>query len=486
MVLNYRMIGRLSGLILLILSAAMVPAVLISLAFNEAKAAVPFIACIVVMGLSGMAAQRIKFTSGKLTIRDGYAIVALCWLLGSLLGAVPFVLYGMTPNYIDAFFEAVSALTSTGISVLADVESLPKGMLFWRAFMQWLGGMGILLVAIAILPALGIGGQNLMKAETPGPVLDKMTPKIADTAKILYLIYLTMTALDFALLLIGGMSPFDALLHTFGTVATGGLSNYNAGISHFNSAYIEMVTAVFMMAAGVNYHIYYGIIKGRRIDLLKDEELRLYFFIIGLVTLVISIELYFSHQYSAISDILRQSFFQTTSFISTTAYATADLTTWSTFTKTILFFLLFVGGCSASTAGAIKIIRLLVIGKMIKRGFSIRLHQHAVLPIKVNGKILPADTVNSISSFVILYVVLFFSGTLLISLEDLGIASSALASASALTNGGCGFDLVDKAMHFGMFSAPSKLFLSFLMIAGRLELFTVILLLTPGFWNPNH
>ncbi len=486
MVLNYRMIGRVSGMILLILGIAMVPCVLISLFYDETSTAVSFVYSIVVMLSLGLAAQKIPISPKKPTLRDAYIIVALCWILGSMLGAVPYVVSGSIPNYIDALFESVSGLTATGATLLSDVESLPRGMLFWRSLTQWLGGMGILVFAIAILPALGIGMQQLMKAETPGPVLDKLTPKIADTAKILYMIYISMTLLEFSLLSIGGLSPYDAILHTFGTVSSGGFSNYNDGIRHFGSIYIETVTFLFMIAVGMSFHVFFSIVKGKWNAFIEDAEIRLYLIIIGIAAIALSLNLFLSGTYDSVSDAIRFGFFQAATSSSTTAYLSAEAYLWTDFSKMLLFALMFIGGCSASTAGAIKVIRFLVIAKLVQRGFLVRLHHRAILPIKINGRRLPSDTVNSITGFMILYFVLFAAGALLISLDNHGLLISATASAAALGNGGCCFDLIDPNMNFSIFSAPSKILLSFLMLAGRLELFTIILLLTPSFWNPDH
>jgi trk system potassium uptake protein TrkH len=486
MVLNYRMIGKMSGAILMILAASMIPPSLVSFYYGETLSALSFIYCIIPMVVLGLLTQRIRLFSHVVRIRDGYAIVALCWLLGSLLGALPFVISGSIPSYIDAFFETVSGFTTTGASILTDIEVLPMGQLFWRSFTHWLGGMGILVFAIALLPALGIGGQQMARAETPGPVLDKITPKMSDSAKILYLIYISITILEVLLLLAGGMSVFDAFVQTFGTMGTGGFSNYNASIAHFNSLYIEIVIGIFMIAAGVNFNLYYDLIKGRWRVFLGDNELRLYLGIIGFSVIVIALNLWFSGTYGSVFQSIRYAFFQTSSIITTTGFASADFDLWPTFSKMILFTLMFIGGCSASTAGSIKVIRILIVAKLIKREMFRRMHPRAVVPVKIDGRPVPSGTVSSIASFVFLYMTLFALGTILISIEDFGFVVSASAVAATLGNVGPGFELVGPVMNYSIFSDASTLLLSFLMLAGRLELFTIILLLSPGFWNPDR
>lgn len=487
MVLNYRAIIKLSGIIVVLLSCLMLPSLLVSLLYGEADAAKAFILTIAPMLVAGIIITlSVKADFNHLKIRDGFAIVALCWTLGSALGAVPFVISGYVPNFIDAFFETVSGFTTTGSSILTDVEALPKGLLFWRSFTHWIGGMGIIVFAIALLPMLGISGQRIARAETTGPVFGKLTPKITESAKILYTIYIGLTLLQVAFLLLGGMSLYDALINTFGSVGTGGFSNYNVSVTHFNSLYFEIVISVFMLLAGMNFTLYYYLLRGNWRELFSDSELRCYYIIFGSAVLLIALNLWFSGSYDSMGESLRYSLFQSASIMTTTGFASTNFDLWPTFSKMILFVLMFVGGCSSSTSGGIKVIRILLIFKLMKRGISIRLHPRAVISIKINEKPIPADTISAVANFVLLYFVIFFVGTLLLSLENFDLTTTASAVASCLGNIGPGFNLVGPMMNFSLFSDASTLMLAIIMLIGRLELFTIILLFTRQFWNPDR
>ncbi len=486
MVLNYRMIVKILGVILWIISASMVPPLIVSMYYNETPAIYSFAACIAIGTIAGIFAQKVTIKSHAVRIRDGYAIAALCWIVGSLIGALPFVMSGAIPSFIDAYFETVSGFTTTGASILTDIEALPKGILFWRSFTHWLGGMGILVFVIALLPALGIGGQQIAKAETPGPVLDKVSSKISDTAKILYLIYIALTAIEIILLLLGGMGPYDSFVHTFGTMGTGGFSTYNASIAGFNSLYAEIVIGIFMILAGINFNLYYELIKGKWREFFTDNELRVYFLILVSSMLLIGLNLYFTGTYASSGETARYTFFQVASITTTTGYATADFDLWPTFSKMLLFILMFVGGCSASTSGSVKVIRVIIAFKLIGREIFRKLHPRAVVPVKLDGRPVPAGIVSAIASFIFLYFLLYFLGMILISLDGYGMVVSASAAAATLGNIGPGFELVGPVMNYSIFSDPVTLLMCFLMLAGRLELFTIILLLLPGFWNPDR
>ena len=486
MVLNYRMIAKVLGAILIILGISMVPSLLISVYNHEGPTVFGFMATIIPMVLIGLLVQKITLKSHSIKIRDGYAIVALSWVIGSVFGAFPFLFSGAIPNFADAFFETVSGFTTTGASILKDVEVIPRGLLFWRSFTHWLGGMGILVFAIALLPALGIGGQQIAKAETPGPTMDKITHKMSDTAKILYIIYISMTLIEVVLLVLGGMSLFDSFVQTFGTMGTGGFSNYNASVGYFNSVYIDIVIGVFMILAGANFNLYYDLLKGRWRDFIGDHELRLYLGILAAAMIVIALNLWMTGTYESIFQAFRYAFFQTASIQTTTGFASTNFDLWPTFSKMVLFTLMFIGGCSASTAGSVKVIRVLVVFKLIGRELFRKMHPSAVVPVKVDGRPVPSGTVSSITSFMFLYFMLFLAGTLLISIEDFGLVTSASAVAATLGNVGPGFELVGPVMNYSLFSDASTLMLSFLMLAGRLELFTIILLFSPGFWNPDR
>ncbi len=487
MVLNYRVIIKFSGIIMLLLACFMLPALLVSFLYKEPGVVRAFLYTIVPMfAASSLILFMVKVDYHQLRIRDGFIIVALCWTLGSVFGAVPFVISGSIPNFIDAFFETVSGFTTTGSSILTDVEVLPKGLLFWRSLTHWIGGMGILVFAVALLPMLGISGQRIAKAETTGPTFGKLTPKLAESAKILYMIYIGMTILQMTLLLLGGMDLFDSMIHTFGSVSTGGFSDKNISIMHYDNLYFEIVIGFFMLLAGINFTLYYYVLRGNWRDFFFDSELKLYLLIFGSAVLLIALNLWTGGHYATIGDSLRFSFFQSASVITTTGYASVDFDLWPSFSKMVLFVLMFIGGSSSSTAGGIKVVRILLLLKLLKRGLTVRLHPRAVISIKINAKPVSAETASAVACFVFLYFMIFFSGMLLLSLENVDLITTASAVASCLGNVGPGFNLVGPMLNYSLFSDASTLLLAILMLIGRLELFTILLLFTRQFWNPDR
>lgn len=486
MVLNYKAITKIIGIILIILSVSMIPSFVVSLIYGESDAASAFIQSMVPMIVLGIILSiKVNVDTTHLKIRDGFAIVALCWILASVFGSLPFIISGCIPNFADAIFESASGFSTTGSSILTDVEILPKGILFWRSFTHWLGGMGIIIFAIAILPALGIGGQKIAKAEATGITFGKLTPKLSDSYKILYLIYIGLTIFEVILLMLGDLSLYDALIHTFGSVGTGGFSNYNTSIAHFNSTYIEMVISVFIILAGINFTLYYFILRGHWYEFFKDSELRCYLIILLSSIILIAANLWLTKSYNSFSESLRYSIFQSASILTTTGFATANYDLWPSFSKMVIFILMFVGGCTSSTGGGVKVIRILILFKLLRRGIALRLHPRAVVTIKLDRKAIPADTVSAVVNFVFLYVGIFFIGTILISLENFDILTTVSAVAACLGNIGPGFGQVGPVLNYSIFSDISKLFLALLMLIGRLELFTIILLFSRQFWNPD-
>lgn len=417
-------------------------------------------------------------------IRDGFLIVSLVWLLMTLLGSFPFVLSGKM-SFIDSIFEMASGFSTTGASVLTDVESLPHSILFWRSFTHWIGGLGIVIFAIAILPQLNIGGFNILRAETPGPTYEKISPKFKGQARILFSIYLVLTVTETLLLKIGGLSWFDALVHTFGSVGTGGFSTYNDSMGHFQSAYVVWVVTLFMIFSSLNFTLYYGSIK-RGIDgFLKDSEFKFYLIVIFSATALISINLVSMKVYG-VSGAFRESAFQVASVISTTGYATTNYDLWPTFSKAILFCLMMVGGCSGSTGGGLKAIRALIVLRFIRRGILVRLHPSAVCNVRLGEKTVQGEVVTAVGGFSILYVVTIMVSAVIISLDNHDLVTSLTAAMSCIGNIGPGFGGVGPAMNYSLFSDPIKIYLSLLMLAGRLELFTLFMLFTPMFWNRNR
>jgi len=474
---NYGIIIKVLGNILIVESILMTPSLLVSLYYNQCDK-FSFMISIILISIIGIILSRKTAHKKSIKAKEGLAIVALGWVLCSFFGSLPFVLSGSIPSWIDSFFETVSGLTTTGATLIDNVESLPKGILFWRSFTHWIGGMGILVFTVALLPTMGVGGFQIFKAESPGPTAEKIVPRIKDTAKILYITYISITILEILLLLIGNMPLYEATVHTFGTVGTGGFSTRNSSVGAFNSTYIHVVISIFMLLSGISFSLYYAIFKGKWKDVLHNEELRLYLGIVLSSVVLIALNIN-SEIYHNIGLALRDALFQVSSIITTTGYATTNFDNWPTFSKSILFLLMFVGGCAGSTSGGIKSIRILVLAKLIKREFYKILHPRAVIPIKNRKTVISNDTVTSISSFFILYILIFILGTILISLEGINFESAASATASMLGNVGPGFGFVGPTCTYSKFSAVSKLFLSLLMLLGRLELFTIIALFVP-------
>lgn len=436
---------------------------------------------IIILLVVGYPLTKLKVTRQHVRTKEAIAIVTLGWFVVSAFGALPFMFSGALPSFTDAFFETVSGLTTTGATVITNIEILPEGLLFWRSFLHWIGGMGILVLALAIMPTIGVGAFQIFKAETPGPIADKIAPKMRDTAKILYTAYLGITIIETILLMLGGMSLYDALIHTFGTVGTGGFSNYNSSIGQFNSYYIYTVISIFMIMSGVNFSLYYDLYRGKIKNIFKNVEFKVYISIILASTLLVYLNI--SGTYATDFQDFIQSLFQVSSIMTTTGYATANFDLWPDFSKAVLFILMFVGGSAGSTGGSIKVIRLIILFKLIKREVQKLLHPRATLPVQLNGKMLTADVISSVTGFFFLYMLLFAGGTLLISFENIGLLSAASAVAATLGNIGPGFDFVGPTQTYALFSIPSKWILSFMMLFGRLELFTLFLLMTPSYWR---
>ncbi|OLS01525.1 TrkH family potassium uptake protein [Tissierella creatinophila] len=479
--MNYGIVLRVLGILLIIESSLMAPSLLISLYEGEHDF-YPFLITIIITLIVGIILSRKKGKDNLISAKDGLAIVALGWLSISILGAMPLFLAKSTPTYIDAFFEIVSGFTTTGSSVIENVEILPKGILFWRSFTHWIGGMGILVFTIALLPALGVGGFQIYKAESPGPIAGKMAPRIKDTAKILYITYFSITILQVILLLFGKMSLFDALLHTFGTVGTGGFGIKAESVGYYKSSYIHIVIAVFMVLSGVSFSLYYSLYRKKIRDVIKNEELGLYLGIVISSTLFIAINLYMTN-YGKISLSLRDSFFQVASIMTTTGYSTADFDLWPSFSKGILVLLMFIGASAGSTAGGIKVIRILVMFKLIKREILKIFHPRAIIPIRNDGRVLSNEVIAGIYSFIALYMVIFSLSTLLVTLEGVDLVTASTSVIATLSNIGPGLALVGPTRSFALYSGATKMLLSFLMLLGRLELFTIIALLAPKNWR---
>lgn len=479
--MNYKIVIKVLGILLLLEAIMMLPSFIISLYYGR-EDVYGFIITILLCCSIGFIFSKIKCSNEQIKTREGFTITALGWIIISLFGSFPFVLSGYIPSLTDAFFETVSGFTTTGATLLSDIEILPKGLLFWRSFTHWIGGMGILVFTIAIIPRFGIGGIQIFRAESPGPVVNKISPKIKDTAKILYKTYIVITCIEIVLLILAGMSLYDSIVHTFGTVGTGGFSVKNKSIGAYPQSSIHIIIAVFMALSGENFSLFYALYKKKWKTVFKDQELRLYIFIILLSTIFITINIipiYKNNIFLA----LRDSFFQVSSIITTTGYSNTDFNLWPTFSKGILLMLMFIGGCAGSTAGGIKVIRILAVFKFLKREIIKIFHPKAVIPIRIGEKSIPDNVTDNITSFFIIYILTFTAGTLLILLNGVDFETAISSVACTLGNVGPGFNLVGPYANFGFFSDLSKNVFSVLMLMGRLELFTFLALFSKNNWK---
>ena len=398
--------------------------------------------------------------------KEGLVIVGSAWILWSLFGAIPFFISGSIPNYLDAFFETVSGFTTTGSTILVDIEALPKGMAFWRSLTHWIGGMGVLVFVMVITTLDDENSMHLMRAEVPGPEADKLVPRARSTAKILYAMYFVLTAAEVIFLILGGMSFYDALLHSFSTAGTGGFSNRNASIAYYDSAYIDGVITVFMILFGINFNLYYFLLLRNWKEVFKNEELRVYLGIIAGAVAVISVNIL--HTYGNILHAFRYASFQVGSIITTTGFCTADYNQWPELSKTILLFLMVVGACAGSTGGGIKISRFLILLKSIRQEVMKMLHPKAVTIVRTNGKKVGMDTMRSVYIYFICYIFILMGSVLIVSINNFDFATSFSAVLTTLNNVGPGISLVGPVENFSMFSWLSKLVFCMDMLVGRL------------------
>lgn len=417
-----------------------------------------------------------------ITHREGMAIVALGWLAAGLMGAMPFLFCGTCPSFVDAFFESVSGFSTTGASVLTDVEKVPQGILMWRSLTHWLGGMGIIVLSLAILPFLGVAGMQLYKAEVPGPVPDKLKPRMRETALILWKVYFLFTVLETILLMFGGMDFFEALCHTFGTMATGGFSTKNASVGHYASAYVEIVITVFMFVAGVNFALHYLVLLGRPNALWRDGEFRFFLSVVVMFMLISALSVYGAN-YEDPWDALRHAAFQVISIITTTGYTTANYEQWPYLPQAILLFCMFLGACAGSTGGGMKCMRIMVLLKHVYVELFHLIHPRSVRHLKVGGRLVSDDIARSIWGFFILYLGLFILASFLLSAMGVDLITSFSAVAATIGNIGPGLGEVGPADNYAHLPDAAKLVLSLCMLLGRLEIYTVVVLFLPEFWR---
>jgi len=469
----------LSGL-LFILSGSFLFPLLFSIFFRDGFHFLFAFQMVGMLGL-GLLLKRLCPKPAELSVREGFLTVALTWVVSSLLGALPFMISGTIPSFTDAFFETMSGYTTTGASILTDIEALPRSLLVWRSTTHWLGGMGVIALAVAIFPALGVGASHLFKAEAPGPIKEKISPRISETAKLLWIVYLLFSVVETLLLVLGGLDLFESLCTTFGTMATGGFSPRNASIAAYNSPYIDYVVIVFMFLAGANFNLHYWALRGK-ITAYRDSEFRFYTSVTLLATGIIVFARWVAGTLWSES-MIRSSLFQTVSIVTTTGFITDDYEKWPLVTQIILLLLMFIGGCTSSTGGAIKNVRVYVLFKYLSSELKKVFHPHGVFPVKIRDRSLTDSTVSNIVGFIILYILLFVLGVLCMAGMGLDLATSIGSVAATLGNIGPGLGEVGPVDNFSAVPILGKWVLSFMMLAGRLEIFTVLVLLIPRFWR---
>lgn len=478
--MNYRMICRVLGLILLALAGLMLLPLIAGLCFRENV--LNFVLTIAISAALGGLMLLPRPRSRSLVARDGFVIVGLGWLLISLVGALPFVISGSIPHYYDAVFETASGFSTTGASIVTDIPAMPRGDLFWRLFTHWIGGMGVLVFIMAVLPMSGEHSMHIMRAEVPGPSVGKLVPRVRKTAMTLYMIYIALTLMEMVFLLFGGMSFYDALLHACATAGTGGFSTNPASIGGFNSLYIEIVITVFMLLFGVNFNLYFLLLIGRWKDVAKNEELHWFIGIVLGAVLLLAAGI--TKIYGSFAVALRHAFFNTATLISTTGFGTVDFTDWPEYCKWILILLMFCGGCAGSTGGGIKLSRLMILGKASLAELKQMVRPRSVVRVQMDGKRIEGGTVRAAFLFINIYMALLLFFAAMVSLDGFDVATCFTASLSCLSNIGPGMTkLIGPAGSFAIFSPRSKIFLTLAMLLGRLEIYPILVLLIPRTWK---
>ncbi|MDW7650785.1 MAG: TrkH family potassium uptake protein [Bacillota bacterium] len=469
-------ISYLLGSLLLYLSFAMLVPLLWSM-WDRGPDRIAFSLSVMLSLFAGYILMRLGKAPDELSVRESFAFVTLAWIAAAVFGALPFYISGVTPQFLDAFFETMSGLTTTGATILPQIETLPKGILFWRSMTHWLGGMGIIVLFVAVFPKLGVSAGYMLQAESPGPISQRIAPRIAQTAKILWIIYIVVSAAQTVSLISLGFSLFDALTHTFGTVATGGFSTKNTSIAAFGSSAAEWIFIIFMLIAGCNFALYYHLVFGKIAALWNDREARFYFFIALMASAMVFINIH--SYYDNPAESVRTAVFQVVSILTTTGFTTADFNAWPEFSRMLLLLLMFFGGCGGSTAGSIKVIRVLVVFKFLLRELKKTVSPHAVIPLRVGGYVLPHDVVTSIVAFTGLYIIIFVISGLY--LTYLGYEPVTAFSAVAATQGnvGPGLGQVGPTHTYATLHDRAKILLTLLMLVGRLEIYTVLAFLLP-------
>ncbi len=478
--MNKRLTFKLIGKVLMVEAAMMILPLIASVIYGGDDVAALLIS-MAITAAAGFVLARLQPKNDNLRAREGFAVVSLSWILVSFFGGLPFYFHGSVPSLVDCFFETVSGFTTTGSSILTDIESLPRGLLFWRSFTHWAGGMGVLVLSLAIFPKMGARSMHLMRAESPGPSVEKLVPRVGNSAKILYLLYLGLSVLMLIVELICGMNIYDALLNMFGTAGTGGFGHYAASVGHYNSAAIENVTAIFMALFGVNFSIYYFILRKNWKGIFGNSELKTYLGILLSASVIIAVSIL--PMYGDFFTALRYSFFQCASVMTTTGYATADFNLWPQLSKTILVLLMFIGASAGSTGGGIKVIRIQILLKAMVRDIRKTVHPKSVNIVKMDGRAVNENIISGVLSFFGAYMMILLTAMLIISMDGFSFETNFTAVLATLSNIGPGLDVVGPTGSFAGFSDLSKIVLSLCMLIGRLEIFPMLMLLAPDAWR---
>lgn len=476
-------VTRFVGILLFFLGLSMLGPLAVSLIYRDGSTDAILqsaMAASVIGGILFLATRKSGATT--LSHRDGVAIVTIGWAAAGLVGTLPFLFSGAIPNFTSAYFESLSGFTTTGASILSDIEAVPKGILFWRSQTQWLGGMGIIVLSIAILPFLGVGGMQLYKAEIPSPVVDRLKPRISETARTLWKVYGFLTLLQILFLAMGGMTLYDAVSHAFCTLPTGGFSTRNTSMAHYGSLYLDVVIIFFMLMAGINFSLHYRLIKGDLKVFWKDVECRVFLCMVAVLVLATAMDIH-GTVYPKLADAIHHAAFQVSSVITTTGFVTADYDRWPAFSRYILVLCMFLGGMAGSTGGGIKIMRVILLIRHSYKELFRLIHPHAVITVKLGGRPVPPEVLSSIWGFFILYISLFVLATLIMCGLGLDLISAFSSVAACIGNIGPGLGTVGPATNFLAVPTLGKWILAFCMLLGRLEIYTVIVLLVPEYWR---
>lgn len=484
--LNFKLIGATFGLLLFFEAGFMALSTIISAFYEEDDLK----ALLISTGLTTSVASFLFFClrdkenakNYQLKKREGYFIVAFVWVLFSIFGTFPFFLSGYIPEYTNAFFETISGYTTTGATILTDIEALPHGLQFWRCITQWQGGMGIIVLSLAVMPIFGIGGMQMYAAEVPGPTKDKLRPRVTQTAKLLWSLYASITLIEAILLFIAGMNPFDAFCHACTTIATGGYSTKNASIAYWDSPFIDYIITTFMIIAAINYTLLYTALKGNMKKFIHNEEIK-YYLIIGFVIAAIIVGYNFVREGSFSEEDVRVSIFSSFSLMTGTGFALSDHTTWAPFLSILMIIIMSFGGCAGSSCGGIKTVRIVLLIKNSYFEFKRLLHPNAVIPVKFNNKVVPPTIITNVLAFIVLYAITILAGILIFLFIGVGPEEAIGAAITSVSNVGPGLGESGPAGNFAHFPVAAKWVMSFFMLAGRLDIFTVLFILSPSFWR---